>query len=206
MTKTTTKTKTQTKCLKNPTFTPDDLLIPNMMIDISPWSSCSCQSPWLPCFGHTISSTGPFRDFLFDRQVSLTNQHAQIPDEPEGRAALLCHPPLPQGGQKSWHNRFIEDGHNHTFGLEFFVSGTFKIRKLDLVREGYNPQLVSLEKFSHRCILIVVLFSGQRSSLLLQQFERGLLQARLLPLRRDHQHALPPLVTRSSAKDTLVWF
>ena len=99
--KTTTKTKTQTKCLKNPTFNPDDLLIPNMMIDISPWSSCSCQSPWLPCFGHTISSTGPFRVFLFDRQVSLTNQHAQIPDEPEGRAALLCHPPLPQGGQKS---------------------------------------------------------------------------------------------------------
>ena len=38
-----------------------------MMIDTSPWSSCSCQSPWLPCFGHTISSTGPsvspFRDF-----------------------------------------------------------------------------------------------------------------------------------------------
>ena len=89
----------------------------------------------------------------------------------------------------------LEDGHNHTFGLKFYVSGTFKIRKLDLVREGYNPQLVWLEKFSHKCILIVVIFSGQRSSLLLQQFERGLLQARLLPLRRDHQHALPPLVT-----------
>ena len=47
---------------------PDDLLIPNMMIDTSPWSSCSCQSPWLPCSGHTISSTGPsvspFRDFF----------------------------------------------------------------------------------------------------------------------------------------------
>ena len=47
---------------------PYDLLIPNMMIDTSPWSSCSCQSPWLPCFGHTISSTGPsvspFRDFF----------------------------------------------------------------------------------------------------------------------------------------------
>ena len=38
-----------------------------MMIDTSPWSSCSCKSHWLPCFGHTISSTGPsvspFRDF-----------------------------------------------------------------------------------------------------------------------------------------------
>ena len=30
-----------------------------MMIDTSPWSSCSCQSPLLPCSGHTISSTGP---------------------------------------------------------------------------------------------------------------------------------------------------
>ena len=39
-----------------------------MMIDTSPWSSCSLRSPWLPCSGHTISSTGPsvspFRDFL----------------------------------------------------------------------------------------------------------------------------------------------
>ena len=29
-----------------------------MMIDTPPWSSCSCQSPWLPCFAHTISSAG----------------------------------------------------------------------------------------------------------------------------------------------------
>ena len=36
----------------------------------------------------------------------------------------------------------LEGSHNHTFGLKFYVSGTFKIRKLDLVREGYNPQLV----------------------------------------------------------------
>ena len=38
-----------------------------MMIDTSPWSSCSRQSLWLLCLGHTISSTGPsvspFRDF-----------------------------------------------------------------------------------------------------------------------------------------------
>ena len=38
------------------------------MIDTSPWPSCSRQSPWLPCSGHTISSTGPsvspFRDFF----------------------------------------------------------------------------------------------------------------------------------------------
>ena len=47
---------------------PDDLLIPNMMIDTSPWPSYSRQSPWLPCSGHMISSTGPsvspFRDFF----------------------------------------------------------------------------------------------------------------------------------------------
>ena len=63
-TKTMTKTKTQTKCLKKnqhmPYFwNPDDLLIQNMMIDTYPWSSFSCQSPWLPCSGHTIRSTGP---------------------------------------------------------------------------------------------------------------------------------------------------
>ena len=38
-----------------------------MMIDTSPWSSCSRWSPRLACSGHTISSTGPsvstFRDF-----------------------------------------------------------------------------------------------------------------------------------------------
>ena len=67
-----TNSKTQTKCLKTQHmlyfWNPDDLLIPNMMIDTSPWSSCSRQSPWLPCSGHTISSTGPsvspFRDFF----------------------------------------------------------------------------------------------------------------------------------------------
>ena len=50
-------------------WNPDDLLIPNLMIDTSPWSSCSRKSPWLDCSGHTISFTGPsvspFRDFLF---------------------------------------------------------------------------------------------------------------------------------------------
>ena len=40
-------------------WNPDDLLIPNMMIYTSPWSSCSRQSPWLPGSGHTISSIGP---------------------------------------------------------------------------------------------------------------------------------------------------
>ena len=49
-------------------WNPDDLLIPNLMIDTSPWSSCSRKSPWLDCSGHTISSTGPsvspFRDFF----------------------------------------------------------------------------------------------------------------------------------------------
>ena len=38
---------------------PDDLLIPNMMIDTSPWSSCSRRSPRSPCSRHRISSTGP---------------------------------------------------------------------------------------------------------------------------------------------------
>ena len=37
-------------------WNPDDYLIPNMMINTSPWSSCSRQSPWLPCSSHTISS------------------------------------------------------------------------------------------------------------------------------------------------------
>ena len=52
-------------------WNPDDLFIPNMMIDTSPWSSCSRHSPWLPCSGHTSSyissiepSVSPFRDFL----------------------------------------------------------------------------------------------------------------------------------------------
>ena len=52
-------------------WNPDDSLIPNMMIDTSPWSSCSRQSPWspwLPCSSPTFSSTGPsvspFRDFF----------------------------------------------------------------------------------------------------------------------------------------------
>ena len=46
-------------------WNPDDLLIPKMMIDISPWSSCSRWSPWSAC---SISSTGQsvslFRDFF----------------------------------------------------------------------------------------------------------------------------------------------
>ena len=71
MTNTTTKTKTQMKCLKNPTyaiFLKSWWLSPIMMIDTSPRSSCSRQSPWLPFSSHKISSTGPsvslFRDFL----------------------------------------------------------------------------------------------------------------------------------------------
>ena len=66
-----TKTKTQRRCLKTQHmvhfWNPDDLLIPNMMIDTSPWSSCSRRSPLLPYSSHTISSTGPsvtFQDFL----------------------------------------------------------------------------------------------------------------------------------------------
>ena len=63
-TKTRTTTKTQTKCLKHSAYVlyfwnPDDSLIPNMIIDTSPWSSCSHRSPWLSCYSHTISSTGP---------------------------------------------------------------------------------------------------------------------------------------------------
>ena len=50
-------------------WNPDDLLSPNMMIDTSPWSSCSRWSPWLPCSSYKISSTGPsvspFRDFWY---------------------------------------------------------------------------------------------------------------------------------------------
>ena len=42
---------------------PGDLLIPNMMIDTSPWSSCSRWSPWspwLPCSSQTISFYNKF--------------------------------------------------------------------------------------------------------------------------------------------------
>ena len=38
-------------------WNPDDSLIPNMMIDTSPWSSCSRRSPWSPwspCSSHKI--------------------------------------------------------------------------------------------------------------------------------------------------------
>ena len=35
-------------------WNPDNSLIPNMMIDTSPWSSCSRRSPWLPCSSHKI--------------------------------------------------------------------------------------------------------------------------------------------------------
>ena len=65
-------------------WNPDDLLIPNMMIDTSPWPSCSSQSPWLPCSGHTISSTGPsvspFRDFFFNMAISVqtSNKNKKI--------------------------------------------------------------------------------------------------------------------------------
>ena len=56
-------------------WNPDDLLIPNMMIDTSPWSSCSRHSPWLPCSSHTISSTGPslspFRDFFYSMSLCI---------------------------------------------------------------------------------------------------------------------------------------
>ena len=54
------KDKDSDKVPENMTYfwNPDDLLIPNMMIDTSPWSSCSSRSTWLACYGHTISSTG----------------------------------------------------------------------------------------------------------------------------------------------------
>ena len=49
-------------------WNPDDSLIPNMIIDTSPCSSCSRWSPWLPCYSNTISSAGPsvspFWDFF----------------------------------------------------------------------------------------------------------------------------------------------
>ena len=69
MTKTTTKTKTQTKCLKTQHmlyfWNPDDLLIPNMMIDTSPWLSCSRRSPWFASSSHM--DTDVFLDTRYDR-------------------------------------------------------------------------------------------------------------------------------------------
>ena len=62
-------------------WNPDDLLIPNMMIDRSLWSSCSCLSPWLGCYGHTFSSTGPsvspFRDFFLLFLYSSYKKHVK---------------------------------------------------------------------------------------------------------------------------------
>ena len=49
------------------------------MIDMSPWSSCSCLSPWLGCSGHTFSSAGPsvspFRDFFLGILVHMWFRH-----------------------------------------------------------------------------------------------------------------------------------
>ena len=56
-------------------WNPDDLLIPNMMIDTSPWSSCSHRSPWFLCSSLNFSSTGPsvspFRDFLLAYHILI---------------------------------------------------------------------------------------------------------------------------------------
>ena len=51
-------------------WNPDYSLIPNMMIDTSPWSPCSRRSPWSPWLlssVHAIRSTGP--------NVSLDQPH-----------------------------------------------------------------------------------------------------------------------------------
>ena len=56
-------------------WNPDDLLIPNMMIDTSPWSSCSCLSPWLGCSGHTFSSTGPSVSPFWNFFVWVSKSH-----------------------------------------------------------------------------------------------------------------------------------
>ena len=67
---------------------PDDLLIPNMMIDTSPWSSCSPRSPWLACSGHTFSSTGPsvspFRDFFTVVQKIVKRTHISVESNQNG--------------------------------------------------------------------------------------------------------------------------
>jgi len=59
-------------------WNPNDFLIPNMMIDTSPWSSCSRQSPWLHCSSHKISSTAPsvspFRDFFVNIFIHLITE------------------------------------------------------------------------------------------------------------------------------------
>ena len=74
-------------------WNPDDLLSPNMMIDTSPWSSCSRRSPWLPCSSHKISSTGPsvspFRDFLTGFTIELVMMIPHIYAVSCG-CALIC--------------------------------------------------------------------------------------------------------------------
>ena len=67
-------------------WNPDYSLIPNMMIDTSPWSSCSRRSPWSPwllCSVHKISSTGPsvspLRDFSSVCVFKPHSHHWQSP-------------------------------------------------------------------------------------------------------------------------------
>ena len=105
-------------------WNPDDLLIPNMMIDTSPWSSCSRRSPWLLCSGHKISSTGPsvspFRDFLifmkylwqriclYSNFISSKASHDEVTQFPNGRKIHVCTLYLPTEEKgKIWIHKYL---------------------------------------------------------------------------------------------------
>ena len=67
---------------------PDDLLIPNIIIDTSPWSSCSRRPPWLPCSGHTVLQGWVYHCFgiFLRKQVCLKyiiNIYLKCFDQPQ---------------------------------------------------------------------------------------------------------------------------
>ena len=131
MTKTTTKTKTQTKCLKNSTYNIwnlDDLFSPNMMIDTSPWSSCSCRSPWLPWSSHKISSTGPsvspFRDFFILTQFKILPSTSEFFFNVENLIDKML----------QWHNIYIQRRANELGCLLLETSSILTVIKSLLLR------------------------------------------------------------------------
>ena len=131
MTKTTTKTKTQTKCLKNSTYNIwnlDDFLSPNMMIDTSPWSSCSRRSPWLPWSSHKISSTGPsvspFRDFFILTQFKFLPSTSEFFFNVENLIDKML----------QWHNIYIQRRANELGCLLLETSSILTVIKSLLLR------------------------------------------------------------------------
>ena len=107
-------------------WNPDDSLIPNMMIDTSPWSSCSHQSPRSPCVEkfdrveqrHFCDTNGGCQDvngftpgLQFAATRTLFSLHFKKPTKFQFR-----HPSRDQGGTKTqifWHKYLSVLHHSH---------------------------------------------------------------------------------------------